>query len=181
MAKRYAGYRIIAAGHYKLQVIVAVWELHAQHGAEIGKWSQIRDQYADKKVLAQLMKTFKLALTDTTEETDPGCMPEMPPALLKFPSEGLTRQVSPLDEIAWRMQSRPSAGQRPWVHFAAVGDERPYCRRTAFKREALRKGLGISSAAHTGERPCPRCVNQMGASAQAVMAEFCMTDGDMNQ
>ena len=79
MAKRYAGDRIISAGHYKLQVIVAVWELHAQHGAEIGNWAQIRDQYADRKVLAQLMKKFKLALTDTTDETDPGCMPEMPP------------------------------------------------------------------------------------------------------
>ena len=181
MAKRYAGDKIITAGHYKLQVIVAIWELHAQHGAECGSWAQLRDQFPDKKVRAQLTKNFKRALADTTDKADPGCMPELPPGPLRFPSEGPTRQVPPLDEIAWMTQSRPSAGQRPWVHFAAVGDKRPYCRRTAFKRDAVREGLGISSAAQTGERPCPRCVNRMGTSAQAVMAEFCMTDGDMNQ
>ena len=180
MAKHYAGDKITTAGHYKLQVIVAVWEFHAQHRAESGNWAQTRDQHADKKTLAQLMKKFKLAFTGTTEETDPGCMLELPPGLLRFPSEGTTRKVPPLDKIVWRMKSKPPAGQRPWVHFAAVGDDRPYCRRTAFKRDPIRKGLGILSAAHTGERPCPRCVNQMGASAQAVMAESCMTDGSMN-
>ena len=84
MAKRYAGDKIITAGHYKLRVIVAVWELHAQHGAETSDWAQIRDQYADNKVMTQLLKKFKLALADTTEGTDPGCMPEMPPGLLKY-------------------------------------------------------------------------------------------------
>ena len=84
MAKRCAGDKIIAAGHYKLRVIVAVWELHAQHRAEIGDWAHIRDQFADKKVMTQLLEKFKLALADTTEGTDPGCMPEMPPGPLKY-------------------------------------------------------------------------------------------------
>ena len=90
MAKRYAGDKIITAGHYKLQVIVAVWELHAQHGAETGDWAQVRDQYADKKVMTQLLKKFKLALADTTGGADPGCMLEMLPGLLRYPSGGPT-------------------------------------------------------------------------------------------
>ena len=36
--------------------------------------------------------------------------------------------------------------------------------------------VGLKDAAHTGERPRPRCVNKLGASAREVMAEFCLTD-----
>ena len=113
IAKRYFGDKIFTAGHYKLQVIVTIWEFHIQHGAESGNWAQIRDQFADKKVLAQRTKKSKPAFANAREETDPGCMLELPPGPLKFPNGGPTRVVPALDEIAWRMQSKPSGVQRP--------------------------------------------------------------------
>ena len=47
---------------------------------------------------------------------------------------------------------------------------------TKFRKDPIRQGLGLQNAAHTGERPCPRCVNKLGASSREVMAEFCMMD-----
>ena len=62
------------------------------------------------------------------------------------------------------------------LHFSAVAGEKPYCRSTKFRKDPVLQGLGVANAARTGERPCPKCVQLMGASAAAVMAEFCMAD-----
>ena len=72
------------------------------------------------------------------------------------------------------MQPLPTKTQRPWVHFAPELGSRPYCRLNKFRKDLIRQGLGLRDAAHTGERPCPRCVYKLGASAREVMAEFCM-------
>ena len=111
--------------------------------------------------MTQLLKKFKLALADTTEEKDPGCMPEMPPGPLKYPGEGPTRQVPPLDEIAWGMQSRPS-----WA--ATVGT---FCGRRG--RETLLQTHRLQ------ERRSPKGTGHLerGTHWRAAMPQMCQSDG----
>ena len=91
------------------------------------------------------------------------------------------REVPALDNLAWSMQSLATNLQRPWVHFAPAPGERPYCRSTKFRRDPIRAGKGLTQAASTGERPCPKCVARLGDKAPAVMAEFCMTEEELMQ
>ena len=103
-------------------------------------------------------------------------MPRLPVGALRHRREEPVREVPPLTEIAWYTQSLTTNTQRPWVHFAPELGSRPYCRPNKFRIDLIRQGLGLGDAAHIGERPFPRCVNKLGASAREVMAEFCLMD-----
>ena len=177
MAKRYAGEKILTAGGYKLQVVAAIWEMQAADTAAGGGWSEVRQRWTEKKALRKLTEQFRTEERDSGESEDPGCLPELPKGPLKHRTEEPPRVVPAMGELAWFMQSVATRVQRPWVHFAASADDRPYCRSTRFRREPAQQGVGLLEAARTGERPCPRCVARMGASATAVMVEFCVTDG----
>ena len=133
------------------------------------------NHYPAKKIFYQATEEFNVN-GPATEAEDPQCMPRLPVGVLRHRREEPVREVPPLAEIAWSMQSLPTNTQRPWVHFAPELGNRPYCRLRKFRKDPIRQGLGLREAAHTGERPCPRCVNKLGASAQEVMAEFCLTD-----
>ena len=174
MAKRYAGEKVLTAGHYKIQIVAAIWDTTRRTPSRsAGSWSDMVNRYPTKKILYQMTEEFKVN-GPATEEEDPQCMPRLPVGVLRHRREEPVREVPPLTEIAWSMQSLPTNAQRPWVHFAPELGSRPYCRTSKFRKDPIRQGLGRKEAAHTGERPCPRCVNKLGASAQEVMAEFCL-------
>ena len=176
MAKRYAGEKVLTAGHYKIQIVAAVWDTAKRAPSDgAGAWSDMRNRYPTKKILYHLTKDFKVS-GPTLETEDTQCMPRLPTGVLRHRRVEPVREVPPLTNIAWSMQSLPTNTQRPWVHFAPELGGRPYCRATKFRKDPIQQGLGLQSAAHTGERPCPRCVNKLGASSREVMAEFCMTD-----
>ena len=37
----------------------------------------------------------------------------------------------------------------------------------------MKQGTGVTEAAATGERPCPRCMSLMGEAGQKIVNEFC--------
>ncbi len=176
MAKRYAGEKVLTAGGYKLQIVAAIWEMQAKNGGAASGWSQLRHRWTEKKALHKLTVSFKTEVKVKEQPSDPGCLPQLPRGPLRHRREEPPRVVPAMDQVAWSMQSLATRVQRPWVHFSAVAGDRPYCRSTKFRRDPVQQGKGISEAARTGERPCPRCVAMMGESAAAVMAEFFLGD-----
>ncbi len=182
MAKRYAGDRVTTAGHYKVRVVAAIW--HAERDGKCGRasgWQRIRDLYPDKKALYQVAREFVVKDEIPPEPLHPGCLPHLALGPLRRPREDPVREVPALDKVAWFMQSVASRFQRPWVHFAAGANERPFCRSTKFRRDPAQQGQGLAEAAGTGERPCPRCLARMGDKAQSVVAEFCMTEEEVRE
>jgi hypothetical protein len=176
MAKRYAGDKVLTAGGYKLQIAAAIWEVQATDEGASSGWSQMRHRWTEKRSLQKFTMNFKTDLKVRLMTNDPGCLPEVPKGMLKHRREAPPRVVPALDKVAWSMQFLATRVQHPWVHFSAVTGEKPYCRSTKFRKDPVLQGLGVASAARTGERPCPKCVQLMGASAAAVMAEFCVAD-----
>lgn len=182
MPKLYAGDKVTTAGHYKIKIVVAIW--HAGTAGDLAdghEWSRVRLLYPDKKKLQLLTEQFVVRGGMTKTATDPVCLPNLPRGPLRHRHEEPLREVPALDNLAWSMQSLATNLQRPWVHFAPAPGERPYCRPTKFRRDPIRAGRGLTQAASTGERPCPKCVARLGDKAPAVMAEFCMTEEELMQ
>jgi hypothetical protein len=182
MPKLYAADKIATAGHYKIKIVAAIW--HADNTgdpADGAEWSRVRLLYPDKEGLQHLTKKFAVKGDVAKDTSDPGCMPRLPRGPLRHRREEPVREVPALDKIAWSMQSLATSLQRPWVHFAPELGERPYCRPAKFRRDPIRAGIGLTEAASTGERPCPKCVARLGNKAPAVMAEFCVTEEEVVQ
>ena len=177
MAKRYAGEKVTTAGHYKIKIVAAIWHAGATNNPADGTgWSRVRLLYPNKKDITNLTKQFMVKGEMDTCTSDPGCTPHLPRGPLRHNRSEPLRLVPPLEELPWSMQSLATSLQRPWVHFSPSTGDRPYCRLTKFRRDAIRMGLGVAGAASTGERPCPKCIARLGDKANAVMAEFCLTD-----
>ena len=182
MPKLYAGDKVTTAGHYKIKIVAAIWHAGAAGDMTDGhEWSQVRLLYPDKKKLQLITDQFVVRGGMTKTATDPVCLPDLPRGPLRHRHEEPLREVPALDNLAWSMQSLATNLQRPWVHFAPAPGERPYCRSTKFRRDPIRAGKGMTQAASTGERPCPKCIARLGDKAPAVMAEFCMTEEDLMQ
>ena len=169
MAKRYAGEKIYTAGRYKLMVVVAINRSEQAVGG--ASWNAVRDQDPGKKQLGHEMKAYR---SEVRAEGGSGdmCMSTVNRGPLKRRNPEPDRHIPPLNELRWLMQSRPQAGQRPWVHFAADKGNTPYCRSTPFKRDPVKQGTGVLEAAATGERPCPKCVSLMREAGQQIANEF---------
>ena len=182
MPKLYAGDKVTTAGHYKIKIVAAIWHAGAVGDMTDGhEWSQVRLLYPDKKELRLITDQFVVRGGMTKTATDPVCLPDLPRGPLRHRHEEPLREVPALDNLAWSMQSLATNLQRPWVHFAPAPGERPYCRSTKFRRDPIRAGKGMTQAASTGERPCPKCIARLGDKAPAVMAEFCMTEEELMQ
>ena len=181
MTKRYAGEKVVTAGHYKILVVAAIWHAEQRDSPEGQReWSNVRLSCPNKKTLHQLAKQFMVKGDVGKDTSSPGCLPHLPRGQLRHIRAEPQRCVPALDEVAWFMQSLATASQRPWVHFAPGANETPYCRLNKFRRDPVLQGQGLVQAASTGERPCPRCVARMGDKASAVIAEFCTTDKEQD-
>ena len=177
MAKRYAGEAVLTAGHHKIRVVAAIWDVvNAEPRDDRDGWSRMRHSYPDKKALHQLTTRFKVKGEAAVSSGDPGCLPVLPCGPLRHRHEHPLRAIPALDQVGWLMQSVATRAQRPWVHFMAEASDAPLCRSTPFRRNPARQGQGVTEAARTGERPCPRCIARMGDKATLVMAEFCLPD-----
>ena len=174
MAKRYAGDKVITAGHYKMRVVAAIYHSEPEEGKKGHQWTHIRDLHLDKKALQEMARKFKVEHEVAEGGGDPGCLPELPCGPLRHREQAPLRVIPDLSEIAWFMQSRARGVYRPWVHFAAGTGDKPYCRRTRFRRDPILQGKGVDGAARTGERPCPRCLRLLGDKAPVVLSEFCV-------
>ena len=170
MAKRYAGEKVYTAGRYKLMVVVAINRTEGAVGG--ASWNNVRKHDPGKKQLGVEMKAYR---SEARVEGGAGdmCMTTLTQGPLKRRKPEPDRHVPPLNELRWLMQSRPQAGQRPWVHFAADQGNTPYCRSTPFKRDPVQQGTGVIEAAATGERPCPKCMSLMREAGQQIVNEFC--------
>ena len=177
MSKRYAGEKVTTAGHYKIKIVAAIWHAGNTNDPMSGTgWSRVRLLYPNKRDINDLTKQFAVKGEMITCTSDPGCVPHLPRGPLRHSKSEPPRLIPSLEDLAWSMQSLPTSLQRPWVHFSPSTGDRPYCRLTKFRREAIRTGLGVAEAATTGERPCPKCVARLGDKAREVMAEFCLAD-----
>ena len=124
-----------------MRVVTAIW--HAGSGDETDEhhWDRVRNLHLDKKALQEMAKKFKVegAIAD---DGAPGCLPELPCGPVRYRDRTPLRVVPDLSEIAWFMQSAAAGARRPWVHFAASMGEKPYCRRTKFRRDPALQGKG---------------------------------------
>ena len=181
MATRYAGEKVITAGNHKMRVVAAIWDVSNDATCQgAGTWSEMTHRYPDAKILHRMTKSFKVDREAPVSVGDLRCLPHLPVGLLRHRQKEHLREIPALSDIAWSMQFVATSIQRPWLHFAPELGTRPYCRTSAFKKDPVQQGLGLKSAAHTGERPCPRCVGRMGPHAQEIMAEFCLDDSNMS-
>ena len=169
MAKRYAGEKIYTAGRYKLMVVVAINRSELAVGG--ASWNAVRKQDPGKKQLGQEMRAYRSEIR-AEGGTGDMCTSTVTQGPLKRRKPEPDRHIPPMNELRWLMQSRPQAGQRPWVHFAADQGNTPYCRSTPFKRDPVKQGTGVLEAAATGERPCPRCIALMREAGQQIANEF---------
>ena len=181
MATRYAGEKVITAGHHKMRVVAAIWDVSNDATCQgAGAWSDMTHRYPNSKTLHQMTVNFKVEREEPANVEDLRCLPHLPAGLLRHRREEPLRDIPALTDLAWSMQFVATSIQRPWLHFAPELGVRPYCRTSTFKKAPVRQGLGLQSAARTGERPCPRCVGRMGPCAQEIMAEFCQEDSNMS-
>lgn len=169
MAKRYAGEKIYTAGRYKLMVVVAI--NRSENAVGGASWGNVRAQDPGKRQLGLELRAYRSEIR-AEEGTGDMCTSTLTQGPLKRRKPEPDRYVPPLNELRWLMQSRPQAGQRPWVHFSADQGNTPYCRSTPFKRDPVKQGTGVTEAAATGERPCPRCMSLMGDAGQKIVNEF---------
>ena len=177
MAVRYAGDAIRTAGHYKLRVVAAIWDVEgpAELGGQDGL-ALMRHRYPDRKVLKQLTMRFRVKGEFTECDDIPKCLAELPKGPLKHRPELPLRVIPAPEKVCWMMQTVPTHVRRPVVHFAASSGDAPYCRSTKFRRAPAKEGRGVVEAARTGERPCLKCTALMGDMAQLITAEFCVAD-----
>ena len=51
MAKRYAGEKVLTAGHYKIQIVAAVWDAAKKAPSQgAGSWSDMFNRYRAKNI-----------------------------------------------------------------------------------------------------------------------------------
>ena len=75
MAKRYAGEKVLTGGHYKIQIVAAVWDAAKKAPSQgAGSWSDMLNRYPTKKILHQMTGEFKVNGPEAEAE-DPQCMP----------------------------------------------------------------------------------------------------------
>ena len=93
MAKRYAGEKVLTAGHYKIQIVAAVWDTAKRAPDDgAGTWSDMRDRCPTKKILYHLTKDFRVTGPELERE-DTQCMQRLPTGVLRH------RRVEPVREV----------------------------------------------------------------------------------
>ena len=177
MAKRYAGVKVLTAGYYKIQIVAAVWDAAKKapsNGAGSCGPTCSTATPPRRSPTYQMTEEFKVN-GPAAEAEDPQCMPRLFVGVLRH------RRGEPVREVPPSLRShgpcstcrRIPSDRGCTLHQSWAAGR---CRPNKFRKDPIRQGLGLKEAARTGERPCPRCVKKLGASAWEVMAEFCLTD-----